>query len=398
MPLLYYDCFAGISGDMHLGAMMDLGVDRTHVAAELKKLPVHGYELHFSACMRNGISGTRAEVLLHEHTNDIPHHRNYGDIISIIDRSSLSSFVREKSKECFRILAEAESKIHRIDVDKLHFHEVGSVDAIVDIVAAAICIEYLNVDKIQASAVQLGSGMITCAHGIFPVPAPATAEILRGVPVKTGALPFEATTPTGAAILKTFVQKFSNDASFTVMKTGYGIGHKEAEMPNVLRVFLAEENNVTPHDNTEEEAVMLQCNIDDMNPELYDYLFENLFALGAHDVYLSHLIMKKNRPGVELNVLCSEKEKEECKSFVLANTTSLGIREHKVHKSMLARQTEVLQTPYGDVRIKKALLNNKVIRYKAEYEDCKLLAQQYNMGINEIYRIIDRIYENKENR
>jgi pyridinium-3,5-bisthiocarboxylic acid mononucleotide nickel chelatase len=266
MNILYYDCFSGISGDMHLGAMIDLGVDRHYLANELKKLPVNGYELSVHQDQRRGISGTRVDVIIteedhqahlhhaagHAHQGEQhQHQRSYRDIVTLITNSSLNDNIKKIGKRIFLLLAQAEGTIHNTSIEEVHFHEVGAVDSIVDIVGAAICIDCLNPDKIIASPLELGSGFVDCAHGIFPVPAPATLEILKNKPVKVGAIPFEATTPTGAAILAAVVGEFVDTFSFVPQKTAYGIGHRDHTIPNVLRVCLCSSADMVSCDKQE---------------------------------------------------------------------------------------------------------------------------------------------------
>ena len=292
MKILYYDCFSGISGDMHLGAMIDLGVDPDQLREQLGKLDLSGYELRITKDQRKGISGTKVDVILdgetHQHShghhhghhqNQPHHHRNLEDITGIIKASELSSAVKERSIGMFRRLAEAEGKIHNKPVEKVHFHELGAVDSIVDIVGAAICIEELAPDIIQSSAVELGGGFVKCEHGTFPVPAPATAEILSGVPVKSGAVPFETTTPTGALIIACNAAKFGPMQDLRITKTAYGIGNRDTDIPNVLRVHLAEPEDVGESSPETRKAWIMECNIDDMNPEMYGYVMEILLTL-----------------------------------------------------------------------------------------------------------------------
>ncbi|MBN1597749.1 MAG: nickel pincer cofactor biosynthesis protein LarC [Bacteroidales bacterium] len=395
MKILYYDCFAGISGDMNLGALIDLGIPKDYLVKELAKLNVKGYKIELGNELKMGISGTKANVILdsekHGHHHNKKHeHRNLADIEKIIDNSSLNDRVKTKSKEILKYIAEAEAKIHSKSIDKIHFHEVGATDSIIDIVGAAVCIDYLKPDKIMASTIELGGGFVHCAHGVFPVPAPATAEILKDIPVKKGKVDKETTTPTGAAILKAYVDEFIDNTAFTIIKTGYGIGHHDLEIPNVLRVYIcvgAEEGIY----NTA-EAILIECNIDDMNPEHYDYIIEKLFNLGAQDVYLVPIIMKKSRPANQLSVLCDEKDRKKIEEFILMETSSLGLRYQNVTKAMLKREIINIETKYGPIRIKTAYANGKPIKHKAEYDDCAAAAKKYGVSLKEIYTEIDKCY------
>ena len=386
LKILYYDCFSGISGDMNLGALIDLGVDPSYLTEELKKLPLEGYELKVGKAARKGITGTRVDVL----TGTAEHaHRSFKVIRDLITESGLSDAARERSLDIFLHLARAEAGIHGVAIDEVHFHEVGAVDSIIDIVGAAICLEYLAVDAVWASPVEVGGGFVTCAHGTYPVPAPATTELLKGVPITTGAVPFETTTPTGAAILASMVAKFSDRLNFTLLKTGYGIGSRDTEIPNVLRVMLGEEETSAAWDCDRETALLMECNIDDMNPELHDYIMEALFDAGAQDVFLTPIVMKKSRPAVILSVLCGIDEAAAISEILLAETTTFGIRTGRVEKTMLKREVSWATTPYGDVRIKHAYFKGKKIKSKPEYDDCRELARKQGVSIREIYKSID---------
>ena len=342
MKILYYDCFSGISGDMNLGALLDLGIEKEYLIEELSKLNLDGYEIKVSRGIRKGIEGTKVDVNLHQHHHEHLHndveeghsighigdnhnhheHRNLKDIEGIIEGSDLKSKIKELSMEMFMKVARAEAKVHGKPLYEIHFHEVGAMDSIVDIVGAAICLNYLNVDKIMSSSVELGGGFVKCAHGLIPVPAPATVEILKGIPVKFGAVPFETTTPTGAAILAANVDEFKDDNNFIVNKIGYGIGNRDTEIPNVLRVMLVEQGNKkVKHINKSEQVDkdeydneiyehIIECNIDDMNSELYEFIIDKLFYEGALDVYLTPIVMKKGRPSIKISVLCNDEKVE----------------------------------------------------------------------------------------
>jgi len=393
MEILFYDCFAGISGDMNLAAMIDLGVPRDYLESELRKLGDLPFELRVSRQKKNGIEGTLVDVVLtpeervlaskHHHEE----HRSWNEIKRMIERSTLANETRDMSIRIFERIALAEAKVHGVSVENVHFHEVGAVDSIVDIVGAAVCFNYLKPEAVYASPPQLGGGFVDTAHGKLPVPAPATAEILRGIPVVTGGVPFETTTPTGAAILAELVNEFTHNAHLTIHKTGYGLGHRQTEIPNLLRVYLA----AVPDRDHSKRWWMIECNIDDMNPEMYDYLIDRILALGADDVFLTPVIMKKSRPATTLSVLCSEHIADAVSSFILAETTSLGIRKFPVSKEMLQRTTEEISVPAGKVRIKHAVHNGKVLRSKPEFEDCRRLASEKNLPLSEIYRQINEV-------
>jgi len=398
MNVLYYDCFSGISGDMNIGALVNLGVPVEYLLDELKKLNLDGFSLECKPAVKMGISGTYAHVHLDEkhhhhdhHEHDHSHGRNLKEITRIITTSSLSEFTKNKSLQMFKLIGEAEAKIHSKNIDEIHFHEVGALDSIVDIVCAALCIDFLKPDRIIASPVELGGGFVTCAHGVFPVPAPATAEILKDVPVKTGAVDRETTTPTGAAILKTFVDEFSSHFAFSILKTAYGIGYHDFQIPNVLRVCLAEMNENTGLHTDRTDAILIECNIDDMNPEQYEFIMEKLFEAGAQDVFIIPVIMKKSRPGIEIKVLCSREDQPAMEEIILKETTSLGLRYTNVTKSMLQRQVRTLDTMYGPVRVKEALLEGKIIKYKAEYDDCSKAARKHEVSLRAVYGAVEKV-------
>mgnify|MGYP002756084707 FL=1 len=279
-------------------------------------------------------------------------------------------------------VAEAEAKVHGKTLYEVHFHEVGAIDSIVDIVGAAICLDYLKVDKIMASHVQVGGGFVKCAHGLMPVPAPATVEILKGIPINVGVVQFETTTPTGAAILAENVQEFTSKIDFSIKKIGYGIGHRDLDIPNVLRVYLGEDNSLEKI----EEQYILETNIDDMNPEFYGYIEEKLFDAGALDVFKTPIFMKKGRPGIKLSVLISEKIEKDILDIVFEETTSIGVRKYKVEKIMLNREFSKVETQYGEVTIKKSYYKGNLVKYKPEYEECKKIAKENNITMEKVYR------------
>lgn len=439
MRILYYDCFSGISGDMNLGAMLDLGVDKDYLIKELEKLNLSGeYEIKVTKDSRKGINGTKVDVVLlneihehhheqpcsnehehshenehhhhHEHSHEHEHHecenhhdhshhhdhRNLKAIQEIISSSSLSEKVKELSLNIFMKVAEAEAKVHGKPLYEVHFHEVGAIDSIVDIVGAAICLDYLKVDKILASSVELGGGFVKCAHGLIPVPAPATVEILKGVAVKTGAVPFETTTPTGAAILAAAVEDFTDLKNFKIDKIGYGIGGRDTEIPNVLRVYLGDKTSELQNNlNDMDEVFILSCNIDDMNPEIFSYVMERLFGEGALDVYRIPVLMKKDRMGFMLNVISKEKDLKAIKEIIFKETTTIGVRQVKVEREKLKRNFEIVETEYGKINVKRSYYEGKIIKWKPEYEDCKRLAAENNLPITKIYNIVNKIMEDK---
>ncbi len=384
MKILFYDCFSGISGDMNLGAMIDIGVEKEFLTGELGKLNLKGWELAVEKDQRHGITGTKVTVrqTRHEHA-----HWHLSDIEKIIDDSTLDRATKDLSKKIFHKIAVAEAKVHNVSVDHVHFHEVGAIDSIIDVVGAAICYNKLNVEGVHVSPVELGSGFVNCDHGKLPVPAPATAELIKGMRVKQGGVKFEATTPTGAAILATIGSDFNNAGSLKIEKTGYGIGQKEnPDLPNILRVYLGEssENNESGH-----EALHLECNIDDMNPELFDFVSERLFKAGASDVFLTNIMMKKGRPGIVLNVICEAGISESVKAIIFTESTSIGIRTFSFRKDTLARKLETIETEFGTVNIKRSYFKDKEVSVKPEYEDCKRIALERGIPVREVYNRIN---------
>ncbi len=380
MKIAYFNCMAGASGDMILGALLDAGLDFEHLKAELGKLPFSGYNLAITKTVKKGISATKFDVEIpHEH-----HHRGLNTIFNIIDDSTLDANIKEKSKSIFQRLGEAEAKIHNKSVNEIHFHEVGAVDAIVDIVGAVIGFETLGIDKIVASPLHVGSGTVKCAHGVLPVPAPATAELLKKCPIYSTGIQGELVTPTGAAILSTLAT-FGDMPGMILKNNGYGAGGLDLDISNVLRVMIGESE-----ENLQQDTVqIIQTNIDDMNPQFYEHIMETLFKHGAWDVYLTPVIMKKNRPGTILNVLAKPTDIPALSEIILKETTTLGVRITEMQKrKTLKRETITIKTEWGDARAKIRLLPNGEKSVSPEYEDCKKLAREKNVPIQKVYQTI----------
>lgn len=420
MKVLYYDLFCGISGDMNLGALVDLGVDLDYLKSELKKLNIdEEFDIITKRDMKHGISGTKLDVVLHNqkgheqehnhhdhshHDHEAGHshshhdhseghshsheHRTFALIRDMINSSDLDKDVKDTSIEIFRLIAVAEGKVHNKPIDEVHFHEVGATDSIVDIVGAAICLHALEVDMVMASSVQVGGGFVKCAHGKMPVPAPATAEILDGVPLKYNVVPFETTTPTGAAILKATVNEYNDHHQLVINKIGYGLGFKDFDIPNILRVYLGEIKTEQSDLIVEEEFVM-SCNIDDMNSELYTYVEDQLFKAGALDVYKTPIIMKKGRPATKLSVLFKGEDRNKLQKILFTETTTAGVRESSVTKYMMKREFVTKTTKYGPIRVKNLYFEGQIVKSKAEYEDCVKLANQHKVGLQDIYKEIN---------
>jgi len=429
MRTLYYDCFSGISGDMNLAAMLNLGVKESHLRTELAKLNISDeFELKITPSSKNGIHGTRVDVILkehhhhhhhshphthtHEHSHEHPHthhpksspsikhqasntkhhsqNRNLNDITTIIEQSTLSTPIKKSSLAIFKRIAIAESHVHNCPIDEIHFHEVGATDAIVDIVGAAICREALNIDQVLCSSIELGGGFVNCAHGRIPVPAPATIEILRNIPTRRGAVQHETTTPTGAAILAETVNNYTDTPALTIEKTAYGIGHRDMEIPNALRVQLGTTSTIPAirQQPLTIDAILLECTVDDMTAEALGYAMERLISAGANDVNFIPTTMKKSRPATIVSVLCSPENEEALKEIIFHETTTLGIKSITVSKTMLERRTTQCQTKYGPITIKEALLNGTLIRSKPEFEECATIARKENIPLSDVYQEI----------
>ncbi len=384
---LIYDCFSGISGDMHIGAMLDLGVPEDLLRSELTKLGLGDeFTLQVQRGQKMGITGTRAHVALAP-TAARPH-RHLGDIVALIERAHYSAAVHDKAVNIFTHLAEAEAKIHNTTVDAVHFHEVGATDSIVDIVAAAVCLDYLDATAVGCASLEVGGGMVRCDHGLMPVPAPATAELLTGIPWRHGGVDQEATTPTGAAILKHALTQTGVPQDFVSQQVGYGLGYKDFAIPNVLRVFLGTVAGVADYEMATNHQV--ECNIDDMNPEAFAPLLDTLLAHGAMDVFMTPIVMKKSRPGTKLTVLCSEDTLNTLLELVFEHSTTIGVRVSQVQKRMLKRTLHSVDTSLGTLQIKSVRLPNGRRRWKAEHDDIARLAQGHGLSYLEAAERIRR--------
>lgn len=385
MRILHYDCQAGISGDMNLAALIDLGVDETILRAELEKLGLSHWSWEVHKTMKTGLSGTLLNVHEehhHEHSHAEHHHehRHYADIVKLIQDSSLAESVQERAIAIFRVLAEAEAEVHGKTVDEVHFHEVGALDSIVDIVGAAIAIDLLKPDRITASRLELGGGSIRCAHGVLPVPAPATALLVKDMPVRLGGTNHEATTPTGAAILATLVDEFEPVLSATVKSVGIGLGHRESmEMPNILRVMLLESSEELQAPSMCE----LSCNIDDMTAEQLSYFTEQLFLAGACDVWQTPIVMKKGRLATMISALCTPQSLEALRNCFFTQSSTLGFRESSIRRPQLERQSHECETSRGTVHVKKAFLQGSLLKEKVEFEDRARIAHAHGESICE---------------
>lgn len=403
MKTLYYNCPAGLCGDMNLGAMVDLGVCPEALQNELQKLGLPGWDISFQADQRKGISGTRCDVNYHEHSHDHGHshdhehshdhghhhHRTFSDIRSIIKKSELKEPVKADAIAVFQALAEAEGAVHGKPVDEVHFHEVGAIDSIIDIVGAAICWDLLEVDRIAASTIELGGGTVKCAHGVMPVPAPATAKLIKGFPVSMGGTQKEATTPTGAALLAGKNCVFGKPIQGITLSTGTGVGQRDdPDMANVVYVSLMESDESASKDA--DSVIELATNLDDMSPEHVAYLAELLMEAGALDAWQTPATFKKGRLGCVLSVLANPDDRESLTGLILANSTTLGVRWTTWQRSVLKREISEKETQLGNVRIKSVIRDGKVIRSKIEFEDLKRLAREHDLSLAEVEQKILR--------
>ena len=417
MKTLYLDIFSGLSGDMFIGAMLDLGLGLDHLERELAKLPVEGYHLHASRAQRSQIEGTKFDVHLghhhehedghahghahghehghengdeqenrHEHQHE--HGRAYSDIRQLIAGSDLSEWVKTKATAVFHRLAVAEGKIHGRSADMVHFHEVGAVDSIVDIVGACVALEFFGRPRVLASAVVDGTGWIHCAHGRFPIPAPATLEILaaRGVPISQCEESHELITPTGAALLAEFVETFGPMADLAPERIGFGVGGRENKTrPNVVRAILGRSEAATAHDWESDTVAVLETNLDDANPEWLGYFMDQAMAAGALDVCQTPALMKKNRPGVMLTVLCALTEADKFSELILRHTSAFGLRRTVAERRKLRREFRAVRTPYGEVSVKIGRLDGRVVQSAPEYESCKKRAEEKGVPLKTVY-------------
>jgi uncharacterized protein (TIGR00299 family) protein len=388
--IAYFDCFSGISGDMTLGALTDLGVPLKWLKEKLTDIPLEGFDISIEKALRQGIHANRVTVRIAEN----PPSRTYRDIKDLLAKSRLPARVKETALAVFGKLAEAEARIHNEEKDQVHFHEIGALDSIVDIVGTALCLTYLDIEKVISSKIPLGKGFVSCRHGRLPLPAPATVEILKHIPVYGSGMQQELVTPTGAAIIATIAERFEDLPEMKIEAIGYGAGLRDtAAMPNVLRVIKGMPGPAESFLKTGEPPhpiVMLETCIDDMNPEFYGYLMDRLFEDGALDVYWIPLFMKKNRPGTLIQVLCEPEKRQALVHRILTETTSTGVRFHEIQRQTLARKTVMVQTPYGVVQVKRITGPNDRVRFVPEYEACRNIALSLQIPLYEVYAEISR--------
>lgn len=384
MKIAYIDCQSGISGDMLLGALVDCGVSLDVIKERLAQLPIQGYEISVNRVNKAGLISTQIEVVVDDNVKE----RRLAEILTVIQESQLTEKIKENALEVFQRIGKVEARIHGLEVEKVHLHELGGLDTILDVVGVFLGMEILKIERVFASPLPLGLGYIQSAHGTIPLPAPATLALLEGVPIVGSEIKKELVTPTGAALLTNLVQEFGIIPPMRLLKTGYGAGKRDLPIPNVLRLLVGEsiEPSSSNYPFQEEKLVCLECNIDNMNPEIYSYLSECLFNSGALDVSLIPIYMKKNRPGTLVKVLCSEEIAAELIDILFSETTTLGARKYTVNRYSVERHITQVTTTYGTVNVKFSKKGDKFWNYTPEYEDCRKLALQHHIPIMKVYR------------
>ncbi|MCU0848233.1 MAG: nickel pincer cofactor biosynthesis protein LarC [Spirochaetes bacterium] len=379
MKTAYIDCFSGISGDMFIGSLIDCGLDFTALKNEIKKTGLEGYELTSEKTSRKGISCTRFTVSHGESAI----HRNLSDILALINKSGISGRAKKISSDVFMRLAGAESKVHGVPAEDCEFHEVGAVDSIIDIVGAAVGLELMGIEKIYSSPVNLGGGMISAAHGNLPVPSPATIILLEGALVYSGNTKSELTTPTGAALLSVLAESFGGIPEMKALGSGYGAGSRDLEDPNVLRVIIGEAEEGEKFER--DDVLIIETNIDDMNPEIYEHVIDRILNAGAADAYLVPAIMKKSRPASVLTVIAGRDDLDRISEIIFAETTTSGLRISGSKRMKLARKSIAVPTRYGRIRVKIHMMKERMITASPEYEDCRKAAVESGAPLREIY-------------
>ncbi len=381
---------------MTLGALVDAGVPLSRLRHELACLPVKGYRLTSKDVKKAGMRATKVDVVIKQSAiSGQRSARKWKDIENIVRDSTLSKPLKQKGLSIFRRLFDAEAKVHGGRYDRIHLHELGAVDCIVDIFGSLIGLDILGIDTIYSSALNLGSGSIRSEHGLLPVPAPASAELLKGVPVYSSGVKFELTTPTGAALISSLAVGFGPMPDMQISKTGVGAGDKDfKEQPNILRIFIGEKTENKSQESgvrsqkPEESITVIETNIDDMSPQVYEYVMEKMFKAGALDVFLTQIIMKKGRPGIKLSVLCNENKKDALSEIILKETTSIGLRFYTADRKTLQREITSVDTKYGRVRVKKSRLGKEIQKASPEYEDCRKIAKKFNIPLLEVLKAV----------
>ena len=389
MRLLYFDCFSGAAGDMVVGALIDAGVPLAEVRRALGSLAIDPETVWTERVVRAGVSATQFCVRGENSGNPTGHpHRHLKGIYKLIDGSALSETGKARAKSLFERLGEAEAAIHGTTIDKVHLHEVGALDSIIDIVGAVFAIEWLGVDEIVASPLNVGSGTIRAAHGLYPVPAPATVRLLNGVPIYSGEQQVELVTPTGALLVSGYASRYGVIPPMRVSQIGYGAGSRElGDTPNVLRVLVGEADAVATaggHSGRGHRVVVIECEIDDMNPQIFGVLMDRLLAEGALDVFYTPVQMKKNRPGTLLTILSSPERRDLLIGTVFRETTSIGVRYREMSRECLDRETVTVQTPFGAVQFKVARRNGEILNASPEFDDCARIAAQSGTPLKDV--------------
>jgi len=383
--IAYVDCQSGISGDMFLGALVDAGVSLKELEKHLSALPVRGYRLSTKRVRRKGFRATRVDVIIPQNTKyKIQNLKRWGDVKKTIEGSRLSSHIKQKGLKIFKRLFQAEVKVHGGALNSVHLHELGAVDCIVDVFGTLIGLDLLGIEEIYASPLNLGSCLIESAHGRIPAPAPATLELVRGIPVYSTGIPFELTTPTGAALITSLARRFGPIPLMAVSSTGIGAGSRELdEQPNILRIIVGESMG-----KEQDDVMVIETNIDDMTPQAYEYIMDKLFKAGALDVFLTNIIMKKGRPGVKLSVLCLRNDMEQMITLIFRETTTTGLRFYGAGRKVLKREIRKVETQFGKVGVKVSWLDDEMVRVSPEYSDCARIAKRHKRALLEIMKMV----------
>jgi uncharacterized protein (TIGR00299 family) protein len=389
MKTLYFDCFAGASGNMILGGLISLGIDERELIEQIKLLNISEFEFEFSKVNKSGISATHAKV-------KVPHeqsHRHLYQIEKIINDSELAEKIKLRSIQIFTRLAEAEAKIHGIEIQKVHFHEVGAMDAIIDVVGACIGFEMLGIEKFACSKIHVGSGFAKMAHGKFPIPPPAVAELLQGIPIYSTEITGELCTPTGAAIISTLCENYGEINDLQIEKIGYGAGTREyQDFPNVIRLMVGESQNSKVEDQCS-KLILLETNLDDTTGQVLGFVMDKAFNLGALDCWFTPIQMKKNRPATMISILCNHKNREKLTELLYLETTTLGIRVREIERECLERKFVKVQTQFGDIDVKIGFLNGIQVNAMPEFEQIKRLAIEQNVPLKEIRKAVEENFK-----
>jgi uncharacterized protein (TIGR00299 family) protein len=396
MKVAYFDCIAGISGDMALGALIDAGADLDEVRRALEALPLEPFALEAEEVETQGLCAVRIEV----RTATAGVIRTYASIRALLEDAKLPPEALRLAQRILRRLAEAEAQVHRKEIDLVTFHEIGAVDSIVDITGTALALTQLGIERVFSSSVPTGLGMTRTEHGMLPIPSPAVVELLRGAPLYSRGIPFELVTPTGAAILAATAEAYGEIPTMRITSVGYGAGTHRLDFPNVLRVLVGERTHRPdePEAGSDTEEIVLETNVDDLNPELYEYVLDRLLSAGAQDAWLAQIVMKKSRPAVTVYVLCDPQRAEAMRTILFSETGTLGVRATSVSKRALARQILEVETPHGTVTVKVGTLDGRVVTVAPEFEDCVRAARETGIPAREVYEEALRIAREKLGR